>query len=135
MIRMYTLGFPVLQSEAVGRYLRQESVQHGDQILRLSLAAEGQWPLPGSSDTVRGALPRDRHPSIRAVGGPRDLVSGGSQGDSTYRVNQCEQWGQGQSVRSDVQEVKDKIIPARGLLGGWQRFGVDAWEESERESS
>lgn len=36
------IGFPVLQSEAVGRYLRQESVQHGDQILRLSPAAEGQ---------------------------------------------------------------------------------------------
>lgn len=36
------VGFPVLQSEAVGGYLRQESVQHGDQILRLSPAAEGQ---------------------------------------------------------------------------------------------
>jgi hypothetical protein len=36
------IGFPVLQSEAVGRYLRQESVQHGDQIFRLPPAAEGQ---------------------------------------------------------------------------------------------
>lgn len=45
----------------------------------------------------------------------------------------CEQWGQEQSVMSDVQEAKDKIRPARGLLGGRQRFGVNAWEESERE--
>lgn len=42
------IGFPVVQSEAMGRYLRWESVQHGDQILRLSPAAEGQCPLPGS---------------------------------------------------------------------------------------
>lgn len=54
------IGFPVLQSEAMGRYLRQEFVQHGDQILRLSLAAEGQWPLPGNSSMVRGSLPTGR---------------------------------------------------------------------------
>lgn len=61
------------------------------------------------------------------------LYSDGAQGDCTYRVNQSEQWGQEYSVSSDAQEAKDKIRPARGLLGGWQRFGVDAWEEPERQ--
>lgn len=60
--------------------------------------------------------------------------SDGAQRDSTYRINQHEP-GVKSIVSSDVQEAKDKIRLARGLLGGWWRFGVDAWEEPEKSAA